>query len=128
MNLINKIYAACDPDSPFGCVEPPANPDVFNKDPVTQTGSLMAVGIRLAFTFGAVACLIYLLWGAFDWIVSDGDKERIAKAQRKITYALVGIVFMMLSVGVFGIVADNVLGIVKVVDGGFVFSLPTYTP
>lgn len=126
--FVKQVMAACDPNSPFGCVQPPANPNAFNGDPVAQTASFMTLAARLTLTVGALTCLIYLLWGGFDWITSGGEKEKIQTAQRKITYALVGIIFLMLSFGIFALVAGNVLGLVKIVNGGLVFSLPTYGP
>ena len=126
--FIKQVMAQCDPNSPFGCVQPPANPNAFNGDPVTQTANFMTLATRLVLTVGALTCLIYLLWGGFDWITSGGEKEKIATAQRKITYAVLGIIFMMLSFGIFAVVAGNVLGLVKTVNGSLIFSIPKYGP
>ncbi len=126
--FIRSVMAVCDPNSPFGCVEPPANPNAFNGDPVQQTGSFLTLVTRVVLTGGALTCLIYLMWGGFDWITSGGEKEKIMAAQRKITYAIIGIIFLMLSFGIFALVAGNILGLIKVVNGSLVFSLPKYGP
>ncbi len=48
--------------------------------------------IQLLLTGIAIASFIYLLWGAFQWVTSGGDKEAVSKAQKRITNALVGLV------------------------------------
>jgi hypothetical protein len=39
----------------------------------------------------AISSFIYLLWGAFQWVTSGGDKEAVSKAQKRITNALIGL-------------------------------------
>ena len=46
---------------------------------------------------GAIAMIIFLVWGAMDWLMSEGDKEKITKARNKITHALVGLGLLVLS-------------------------------
>lgn len=125
MDLFNVIVeAACDPNSPLGCVSPPVN--VVGGNAVGQTGSLFGVILRVVIIVGALLSLGYMLWGALDWITSNGEKEKITKAQQKITYAIVGIIAMFLAFGVFGIVAGNMLGIVNISGGAFIFKLPQF--
>jgi len=129
MKIFNwVVQAACDPTNPFGCIEPPANPNAFNGDPAAQTATMLTLAVRLVLTVGALTSLTFLLWGGFDWITSQGDKEKIQKAQRKITYALLGLIFLIVALGIFGIIAGNVLGIIQIVDGTIIFNLPTYSP
>lgn len=47
--------------------------------------------IQLAFGIAIVLVLVYLVWGAFDWITSGGDKDAVGKARSKIVNALIGI-------------------------------------
>jgi len=77
-------------------------------------------------TIAGIFLIIYLLWGAFDWISSAGEKEKITKAQNKITNALIGIVLVFVVLTVFNLLAGNLLGIVNPIDGGgFEIKLPT---
>ncbi|TRZ51301.1 hypothetical protein D4R99_04540, partial [bacterium] len=70
--------------------------------------------------------ILYMLWGAFDWIASGGEKEKILKAQNKITNALIGIVLVFVVLTVFNLLAGNILGIVVPNgSGGFDIKLPT---
>lgn len=47
--------------------------------------------LQLAFGIAIILVLIYLVWGAFDWITSGGDKDAVGKARSKIVNALIGI-------------------------------------
>lgn len=59
---------------------------------------------------GALAFLIYFIWGSLEWLMSGGDKGKVDAAQKKITGALFGLTLLVIS---FAIVAfiENVLGI-----------------
>ncbi len=46
--------------------------------------------ITFAFIIATIAVLFMLVWGALEWILSGGDKEKVASAQKRITHALVG--------------------------------------
>lgn len=110
----------------FGCVTPPVNiPGSTGNNPSAAISSLFTVIIRLVITVAALLTLFYLMWGAFDWITSDGAKDKIEKAQRKMTYAVIGVIFIVLAFSIFGVVAGNVLGIVELTGNGFKFKIPT---
>lgn len=46
---------------------------------------------------GAIAMILFLVWGAMDWLMSEGDKEKITRARNKITHALIGLGLLVLS-------------------------------
>ena len=122
-----SVYAAC--DDIFGCISPPVNiPGSTGNDAVAPVSNLFTVIIRLVITVAALLTLGYLLWGAIDWITSGGDKEKVIHAQHKITYALIGIIFIILSFSIFGIVAGNILGVITLTGTGFVFKIPQMGP
>lgn len=39
----------------------------------------------------------YFVWGGFDYIMAQGQKEGIAKAKEKIRWAIIGLVVVLLS-------------------------------
>lgn len=55
---------------------------------------LIRVGIDLLFVFGAVSTLIFVVWGAIDYISSGDKKDGAAEARKKITYALIGLMLL----------------------------------
>ena len=115
------------PSDVFGQITPPPGPGRLSTNPMDAFGMLLAIGIRLFITVAVLFVLLYLLWGAFDWIVSGGEKERIAKAQRKMTHAILGLIILIGSIGLWLVITSDVVGIVKSTpEGGFTFQLPTF--
>ena len=53
--------------------------------------------ISLFFAIGGIGVIIYFIWGAVDWIMSGGDKEKVAAARRKMTNAVIGLILLSLS-------------------------------
>ncbi|MBI3485847.1 hypothetical protein HY025_02775 [Candidatus Daviesbacteria bacterium] len=64
------------------------------KADIVQT--VLKNAITVGMTIGVILLLFYFLWGAIDWIMSGGDKEKVGNAQKKITSALVGFVLLAL--------------------------------
>lgn len=110
----------------FGTVEPPQGMNFGGSDPGQGFSNFITFGLRLFVIVAGLFLLIYLLWGAFDWINSGGEKERIAKAQNKITNALIGIVLIFVIFSVYSVLAGKLFGIIEVnPDGSWNFNLPS---
>lgn len=71
-------------------------------------GTVLKNTISLFFIVGGLATLIYFVWGATDWIMSGGDKEKVAGARKKMTNAVIGLVLLSLSYFLVGLVGDIV--------------------
>ena len=56
--------------------------------------------VRFFFVLAGLAALVYLLWGAFAWITSGGNKENVEKARDKLVAAIVGIILIVVVVAV----------------------------
>lgn len=79
----------------FGRIQAPdALKGLVAKDPTGAAGigQFLSNLIALIYSLAAVALIFMLLWGAFDWITSEGDKEKLSKAQQKIINAIIGII------------------------------------
>lgn len=63
----------------------------------TTLGTVFSNGFKIAALLAAVVVLFMLVWGAFQWITSGGDKEAVGKARGRIIAALVGLVILALS-------------------------------
>lgn len=121
-----KLLADQAIDDLFGGISPPAAMNVGGSDPVAGLGKFIGFGINMFILIAGMFLILYLLWGAFDWIASSGEKEKIVKAQNKITNALIGIVLVFVVLTVFNLLAGNILGIIRPNDsGGFDIKLPT---
>ena len=46
---------------------------------------------------GGLALLLYLVWGAIDWLMSEGDQQKLTNAKNKITHALIGMAILAAS-------------------------------
>lgn len=68
----------------------------FN-NPNASVGNIVSNSVLIMYIAGGLAVLVFLLWGAFDWITSGGDKEKISSARRKIVNALIGMALLALS-------------------------------
>ncbi|MDO8741720.1 MAG: hypothetical protein Q7J11_01080, partial [Candidatus Roizmanbacteria bacterium] len=108
-----KLLADQAIDDLFGGITPPAAMNIGGSDPVQGVGKFLAFGINMFILISGLLLLIYLLWGAFDWISSGGDKEKITKAQNKITNAIIGMLLIFVVLAVFIALAGNSLGIIR---------------
>jgi hypothetical protein len=76
---------------------PTGGTDVLQK----VLGNAMTIMVILA----VLLSLIYLVWGGVQWTASGGDKNKIAGARAKLTFAIVG---LLVALGAFLIV--NIFG------------------
>lgn len=108
----------------FGTVAPPG-PRALT-DPGTGFSKLLTSGIQLAIFVAGLLLLGYLMYGAFLYITSGGEEENTLKARNTMMYAVIGIIMLFIGLAIFGVVAGNILGIIKFgPGGGFIFDLPT---
>lgn len=93
-------------------------------DPASTVGLIIQNIILLLFTIGALGFLIMFLWGAVNWILSGGDKEKIAGGRRRITTGIIGLVLLSLT-----FVASQVVGQILGIDAlsTLKFTIPRLT-
>lgn len=78
--------------------------------PGTDPRIIITNAITIVFVVAILLVLVYLLWGAFQWITSGGDKDNIDKARKRITNALIGLAILALAFLIARVVG-GVLGI-----------------
>jgi TRAP-type C4-dicarboxylate transport system permease small subunit len=66
--------------------------------------------LNLIIALTALIAVISLVYSGFQYILSAGDEDKAGKAQKNITYTLVGLVVVFISPLVIRFVLDNVLG------------------
>ncbi len=79
-------------------------------NPGTDPRIIITNAITIVFVVAVLAVLVFLIWGAFKWITSGGDKEAIKGARGMIVSALVGLAVLALAF-VIARVVGAVLGI-----------------
>lgn len=86
----------------FGQIQSPAPNVGLSRILQTFLSLIILVAIFISF--------VYIIWGALDYILAEGDKQRIQNARHKFIFAIVGLVIVLLSffaVSIFG----NIFGI-----------------
>lgn len=93
----------------LGKIEPPPPLAGLLQKDSTGAGAIsdfLSRAIVLIFSVASIVLIFMLLWGAFEWMISAGDKEKIAGAQRRIINAIIGIILFAVAFAVI-----QVLGI-----------------
>lgn len=57
--------------------------------------------INLVFIVAAAMTFFYLIFGAISWITSGGDKGKVEAARNKITAAVIGLLILAATWGIF---------------------------
>jgi len=108
----NNTFKITRPNTGFGV-------DISNGTKATgNIGLILKNVIILFFTVGGLGFTIMIFWGAVDWILSGGDKEKIAGARKRITTAITGLVVLSLSFLIM-VIAGQVLSIDALQFGDF---------
>lgn len=79
-------------------------------DPCTRFGGLISAIITTITVIGGIAFVIYFFIGALKWITAGGDKSKVAEAQTGMTQGAVGLIALVSSYFIIGIVGA-VLGL-----------------
>ena len=67
-------------------------PDLKFSGPKADLGSVLTDLFSLIITFAFFLAFFWLVWGAFQYMSAGGNKEGIAKARARITWAIVGLI------------------------------------
>lgn len=85
--------------------------DVFAFGWIENLGQGVGLLVAPAFSIATLAVVIYFLIGAFKWVQSGGDKEKIASARAMITHAIVGFAILMFAFLIFQFLLSRLFGI-----------------
>ncbi|MBI2600524.1 hypothetical protein HYW42_01110 [Candidatus Daviesbacteria bacterium] len=80
----------------------------INPPPVgySDLGVFIRNVLFLIFGVAALAVLVMLIWGAFEWITSGGDKDAVGKARGKILNALIGLAVLAVAFAIASLAAQ----------------------
>lgn len=74
-------------------------------DPATTTiGQIVSFVVAFIIVIAFLAALLYIVIGAFQWITSGGDKQRVADARNHIIAAVIGLIVIALSFIIINVV------------------------
>lgn len=60
-------------------------------------GNFVTNALTFAFVIAVLVVLVMLIWGAFEWITSGGDKEAVGHARSRIINALIGLAVLAIA-------------------------------
>lgn len=66
--------------------------------------SVMQNALTIILIGVVVIVLIMLVWAGVQWILSGGDKSKIAAARARLTWAIIGLVIALLSFAIVDII------------------------
>lgn len=89
--------------------------DIFGKIPAPSPVQALGEGgigigkflsnlIELIFIAAGIVFIFMLLWGAFAWLISGGEKEKLASAQQRILHAIIGLVLLAISFALISVI------------------------
>lgn len=100
--LFSAVMASAQTSTPQIRILPPAQG-------YSDLGAFVTNILTVSFIVAVLVVLIMLIWGAFEWITSGGDKEAVAKARNRIINALIGLAVLAVAFALFR-VAGQILG------------------
>jgi hypothetical protein len=77
--------------------------------------SVINAVLSFVMVISALLVLMYLIWGAFEWLTSGGDKGKIDSARQKMTAAVVGLIIVSASYAIL-IVVIRFLGFTNLTE------------
>ncbi|MGE5041627.1 MAG: hypothetical protein ACM3IJ_01855 [Candidatus Levyibacteriota bacterium] len=89
----------------YGGITPPPNIPSGNDAP-----NVINAFINLFIVVGLVAAVIFVAYGGVLWVMSAGDKAKLDRARRTITFSIIGLVIMLLAFVIVQIIG-GVLGV-----------------
>lgn len=72
--------------------------------PDTPVGALISFIVAFIIVIAFLAALLYIVIGAFQWITSGGDKQRVADARNHIIAAIIGLIVIALSFVIINVI------------------------
>ena len=96
----------CPASAPKGsiCLQNPLKTDT------TDVSEIIGIVINgVLGVIGSVA-LVMLVWGGFQWLTSAGNKERVQKGTKTITWAVIGVVLVFASYMILNTVLEYLGG------------------
>lgn len=107
---MNNLLAD-NPASVIGTIDPPSPiQGLVNKGGSAGVSEVLTNIIVLIYQVAIILFLFMILFSALQWILSGGDKEKVAAARGRLTNAVIGIIILGLA-GVIVTLVEHLTGI-----------------
>lgn len=71
---------------------------------------IVRTGLDLLLLGAVILSLFFLIWGGFNWLMSEGDKQRVASARQKIVYSILGLLVVFFAFLIINVIHGFLLG------------------
>ena len=77
----------------------PGLKDIFDNRPAQfkNLGDILSELLNIAFYIAVFLAFFWFVWGAWAYMFASGNKENLAKARARITWAIIGLMVVFLS-------------------------------
>lgn len=65
---------------------------------ISGFGTILDNVMNIVFPAAGLICVVFIIIGGYMWIASAGDPSKIKQAQGTLTWAIIGLVFVLISV------------------------------
>ncbi len=89
--VVSSFFVA----SPVLAQNPPELPEVFD---------IIYRGVKIFFGLISIITAAMVVKGAYMWMISGGDPQRIKLAQGTLTWAIIGLIFFIMAPVIFDVV------------------------
>lgn len=98
-----------DIDSVFGKIRRPDSLGGLTQ--TNETGAdviskILSNLVALIYSVATVVLIFMILWGAFDWLTSGGDKEKLENAKKRLVNAFVGIMLFAIAFAIIQVLGQ----------------------
>jgi uncharacterized metal-binding protein len=59
--------------------------------------NIITLALDLAVLIAVIVCLFSLLLSGFNWITSEGDKQKVASARQRLAFSIIGLIVVLMS-------------------------------
>lgn len=77
----------------------------------TSIGGFLSGLIPQIFILAMIVVIIYLIWGSYRYLMSGGDPKAVAGAKQQLTWAVLGLIIMILSYMIFQLINSLVFNV-----------------
>lgn len=61
--------------------------------------------VNASLVLSAVVAVFFIMYAAFQYATSQGDKEKVDGARKRITYAIIGLIIIFFAFGIVNVIA-----------------------
>jgi hypothetical protein len=70
----------------------------------SSLANIISTGLNLAIVVAILVCLFMFILGGFNWILSQGDKQKIAQARQRLVMSILGLAVIFMSFIIINII------------------------